>query len=213
MQINLTQCRAHQTNSLTYCWVFWFHWFRSGQCYCLLLFVSSMLLFVWFLKWRMYLCGTVFILLKCTWRSNSLDKQCLGHTDPNFCHIYTHTVSLKENPTSSFFIPPSLPSGFRREWVSLQDVFSVLLKRNAPFPFQVNAQALTGNICVIGVLSVRHGATGAAAAENTKNTEASQRMMFDSRKGSVTVYFWNVEHVLLWQRKSLESSFMLEWVL
>lgn len=35
-------------------------------------------------------------------------------------------------------------------------------------------------MCVIGVLSVWHGATGAAAAEKNKNTEVSQRMMFDS---------------------------------
>lgn len=108
MQINLTQCRAHQSNLLTYCWVFWFHWFRSGPCYCLLLFVSSMLLFVWFLKWRMYLCGTVFILLKCTWRSDSLDKECLGHTGPVFCHIYTHSIIKRKSHT--LFLHPSLPS-------------------------------------------------------------------------------------------------------
>jgi len=160
--------------------VFWFHWFRSAHCYCLLLFVLSMLLFAWFHKWRLFLCGTVFILLKCIWRDDSVDIECLWNTGT----IHTHTQSIIKRKSHPLFFLSSLPRlVFSGGSVCvcrcrMSSLFSWTEMHH--FPFKANAQALTGNMCVIGVLSVWHGATGAAEAENNKNTQASLRIMFTS---------------------------------
>lgn len=193
---------------------FWFHWFRSGQCYCLLLFVLSMLLFAWFLKWRKYLCGTVFILLKCTRRADSLDVECLWHTGPIATYKLTHSIiKRKFHP---LFLPPSLPrlllfSGGSECRCRMSSVLS--WREMHHFPFKQTHKHSQG-ICVLLVFS--QSDTEQVVQRMQKIIKILERLggrCLILLKGSVAVYFWNVEHVLLWQSISLDSSFMFEWVL